>query len=415
MIFIRNTVKKVIFSDNSSFTDGILRVSKTELSSAALKNIERPYSFDIDIAYPGEKTRIVHITDAIKPSFKPGASAFPGWTDGVNNCGKGITYQLEGIALLQSFAHPAAQEGIVDMSGEGAKYSEFSKKINLVMCVKPGVSGIDKAQLAYDLVKMHTQAAEYLASLSEGSKEIIEEYPEEDILNGECELPKVAYAYFLQAQGPFRNVFLFGKDCTKLKATYVSPLQIMDGAIVSGNYIIACQKNPTIYHQENPVVKRGMELNGKSIRFVGAFTATESSLLDGKRDNAMSIAKAASDMGCQGVIITQEGGGHADVDLIFTGDACTEKGIKTVIIANEIAGPDGSLPPLVSFSDKSDAIVTTGNNDQIIKVDPMEKAIGGDVISGGAHGALDGFSTALGIMYTSTNQLGVSKMTTKAC
>lgn len=148
--------------------------------------------------------------------------------------------------------------------------------------------------------------------------------------------------------------------------------------------------------------------------FVGAICATESNLLDGKRESAAGITKKALELHCDGMIITQEGGGHADVDLIFTNDALTDAGIRTVVIANEIAGPDGILPPLVSFSSKVDATISTGNNDQVIELDAMDKSIGGDAISNGAHNATDGFKTPLGIMYTATNQLGVSNMTTKA-
>ena len=410
MILIQNTVKQITFGDSSSYQNGLLTVSKEELSAAALKNTDGKYAFDIDVCYPGEKTRIVHITDAIKPSYKPDAAAFPGWTEGENKCGQGETVQLENLCLLQTFAYPGIQEGIVDMSGVGAKYSLFSKKINLVMSVKLLDTAIEKPVLAKDLVRMQTQAAEYLASIAKDACE-----KKVEINNPQpSSLPRVGYAYFVQAQGPLRNVFMYGKECVNMKATYLSPAEIIDGALVSGNYIIACQKNPTIYHQENPVIRYGIANSGKEMDFVGAICATESNLLDGKRESAASITQKALELHCDGMIITQEGGGHADVDLIFTNDALTDAGIRTVVIANEIAGPDGILPPLVSFSSKVDATISTGNNDQVIELDAMDKSIGGDAISNGAHNATDSFKTPLGIMYTATNQLGVSNMTTKS-
>ena len=91
MILIQNTVKQITFGDSSSYQNGLLTVSKEELSAAALKNTDGKYAFDIDVCCPGEKTRIVHITDAIKPSYKPDAAAFPGWTEGENKCGQGET------------------------------------------------------------------------------------------------------------------------------------------------------------------------------------------------------------------------------------------------------------------------------------------------------------------------------------
>lgn len=249
MILIQNTVKRVTFGDNSSYQNGLLTVSKEELSAAALKNTDGKYAFDIDVCCPGEKTRIVHITDAIKPSYKPDAAAFPGWTEGENKCGQGETVQLENLCLLQTFAYPGIQEGIVDMSGEGAKYSLFSKKINLVMSVKLLDTAIEKPVLAKDLVRMQTQAAEYLASIAKDACE-----KKIEINNPQpSSLPRVGYAYFVQAQGPLRNVFMYGKECVNMKATYLSPAEIIDGALVSGNYIIACQKNPTITIRKTPL------------------------------------------------------------------------------------------------------------------------------------------------------------------
>ena len=54
MILIQNTVKRVTFGDNSSYQNGLLTVSKEELSAAALKNTDGKYAFDIDAA-PAKK------------------------------------------------------------------------------------------------------------------------------------------------------------------------------------------------------------------------------------------------------------------------------------------------------------------------------------------------------------------------
>ena len=40
----------------------------------------------------------------------------------------------------------------------------------------------------------------------------------------------------------------------KIVPTIMSPTEVMDGAIVSGNCVSACDKNPTYVHQNNPVV-----------------------------------------------------------------------------------------------------------------------------------------------------------------
>ncbi len=92
-------------------------------------------------------------------------------------------------------------------------------------------------------------------------------------------------------------------------------------------------------------------------------------------------------------------------------EECEKLGIKAVIQTNEIAGPLGDLPPLVSYSNMADAVVSNGNNDEIICLDKMERVIGGNSILNGKFVAEDSFETNIGIMYTSTNQLGINNMT----
>ena len=139
--------------------------------------------------------------------------------------------------------------------------------------------------------------------------------------------------------------------------------------------------------------------------------STESSRLEGKRENARCIAELAKERRIDGLLITQEGGGHADVDLMLTAEACEERGIRTVVLSNEIAGEEGNLPSLTAFSDKEDAIVSTGNNDEVIHLPAVKTAVGGETILDGAIAAAAEFNTSLGIIYAASNQLGASRMT----
>lgn len=60
MILIQNTVKRVTFGDNSSYQNGLLTVSKEELSAAALKNTDGKYAFDIDVCCPAKNAHRSH-------------------------------------------------------------------------------------------------------------------------------------------------------------------------------------------------------------------------------------------------------------------------------------------------------------------------------------------------------------------
>lgn len=407
LVIRSHEVKDIQFGKTSYYSDNVLFLNKDDLISQIDLN-NGNYTIDFDISRPNESKRIINITDTVKPAWKEDVSAFPGWTSGENKAGQGLTHQFENMTVMQCCKFPGIQEGIVDMKGNGAKYSIFSKMINLVMVVNINNYDINKEELAKDLKVMVLTVSEYIASLAVKNENSISKTYK--ISSANNELKNIGYAYFIQAQGPLRNVHIYGEDCVMMKPRFMHPNEIKDGAIVSGNYIIACQKNPTVFHQDNPVIDNLYIKDGEKLNFSGVIVSTESNLLENKKENAATIAQIAKEKGMDGIIVTQEGGGHADVDLMLTAEACEKEGIHTVIITNEIAGANGDLPSLVSFSKAEDAIVTCGNNDEIIELDSVEEVIGGTDILGGKFDPYSSFETNLGILYTSTNQLGISKM-----
>lgn len=406
---IEHKIKSVSFGEHTAYANGILQLNKTELIEAILGNLSGDYSLDVQLAFPGESKRIIHVTDVIKPAFKIDGAAFPGWMEDKGKSGEGVRHEASNLCITQSFQYPGIQEGMIDLSGQGAKYSIFSQKINLVVSIMAMEKTKTKAEIARDLIQMNVNAAVYIGKqlIKEEGQSVIFEESKENL-----SLPKIGYAYFIQAQGPLRNVHLMGRDCTAMKPEFMERDLILDGAVVSGNYIIACQKNPTYLHQENPVIRALLKEEGKSLRFGGVILSTESSSLEKKKENAQWIAQIAQEKGFDGIIITQEGGGHADVDLMTSCEACEERGIKTVLIANELGGPLGDLPALVDFCDKADAMVSTGNNDEIVQLPAMESVLGTPplVQNKNACGQLE---LALGMLYTATCQLGVNKMKTQ--
>ena len=149
------------------------------------------------------------------------------------------------------------QEGIIDMTGPGADYTPFSKTLNLVMVCEP-VEGIKQHEYEKAVRFAGFRVAAYIGELAReltpdetkvyetcGIKEGITQYPD---------LPRVAYVQMLQSQGLLHDTYVYGVDAKKTHPTILSPTEIMDGAIVSGNCVSACDKNPTYVHENNPVV-----------------------------------------------------------------------------------------------------------------------------------------------------------------
>lgn len=388
-------VKDVVFGDTTRFENGVLTVNKKELSELILED-QRIKDVDFDVAKPGEEVRIIPVKDVIEPRVKvTGGTIFPGFLGKPTTVGSGRTHVLRGMAVVTCGRIVGFQEGIIDMSGPGAEYTPFSKLINLVLVANP-VEGISQHEHEEALRIAGLKAAAYLAeSVKEKEPEEIKVYETKPItqaLKEYPDLPKVAYVYQLQSQGLLHDTYVYGVDAKKIIPTLIYPTELMDGAIVSGNCVSACDKNPTYVHQNNPVVEELYKRHGKDINFVGIIITNENVTLADKERSSDYTAKLAEYLGLDGVIITEEGFGNPDTDLIMNCRKIEEKGIKTVLITDEYAGRDGASQSLADADPKANAVVTAGNANEVIVLPPMKKVIGlvdtAAVIAGGSQKAL---------------------------
>ena len=93
----------------------------------------------MEIAKPGEATRITPVKDVIEPRVKvSGGEIFQGIIGKVSpQVGSGRTHALDGCCVVTVGRIVGFQEGIIDMTGVGAQYTPFSKTLNLVMVCEP--------------------------------------------------------------------------------------------------------------------------------------------------------------------------------------------------------------------------------------------------------------------------------------
>jgi sarcosine reductase len=230
-------------------------------------------------------------------------------------------------------------------------------------------------------------------------------------------LPKVAYLYMLQSQGLLHDTYLYGVDVKKILPTFLNPTEVMDGAIVSGNCVSACDKNNTYSHQNNPVIHNMFRRHGKDFNFLGCIVTNENvTLADKKRSSSYSI-NLAKTLGVDGLLISEEGFGNPDADLIMNCWKAERAGIRTTLLTDEYAGQDGASQSLADSCPEGDACVTAGNANEVIVLPPMKKVIGvpeeANVIAGGWQGSLaaDGSITVeLQAILGSTSELGFTKL-----
>lgn len=417
-------IKDIQFGPHTKVENGVLYVNKEELLKEVAGD-ERIESIDFDIARPGEEVRIIPVKDVIEPRVKVEGKGgiFPGFISKVDTVGSGRTHVLKGAAVVTTGKIVGFQEGIIDMTGEGAKYTPFSKTNNLVIICEPkeGVLQHDHEE-AVRLVGF--KAATYLGkagkNLEPDEVKVFETLPLIQQVNQYPELPKVVYVYMLQTQGLLHDTYVYGVDAKKIIPTFIYPTEVFDGAIVSGNCVSACDKNPSYVHMNHPIIEDLYERHGKDYNFLGCVITNENVYLADKERSSNMTAKLVEFLGADAVIISEEGFGNPDADLVMNCNKITEKGIKTVLVTDEYAGQDGSSQSLADSTPKGDAVVTGGNANEVITLPPMKKVIGhpevANVIAGGYMGSLreDGSINAeIQVITGATSEVGFNYLSAK--
>ena len=244
-----------------------------------------------------------------------------------------------------------------------------------------------------------------------GVREGIEKFPE---------LPRVAYVHMLQSQGLLHDTYVYGVDAKRSLTTILNPTETMDGAIISGNCVSACDKNTTYHHLNNPVVAELFAAHGKTLNYVCNIITNENVYLADKKRSSDWTAKLCRLLDLDGVIISQEGFGNPDTDLIMNTRKIEQQGIKTTIITDEYAGQDGRSQSLADADPLADAVVTGGNANEVIVLPKMDKVIGMldyvDVIAGGHAGSLreDGsIEVEIQVITGATNEMGFNKLSAR--
>lgn len=417
-------IKDVQFGSETVVKDGVLYVNKEELISHIMED-DHLLKVDVEIARPGESIRITPVKDVIEPRVKvkgPGG-IFPGVLSKVETVGSGRTNVLKGVAVVTTGKIVGFQEGLIDMKGPGAEYTPFSKLNNLVLVCEPK-EDLKQHDHEKALRFAGLKAASYLGKAAiDLLAEDVESYETLPLLQSVEKyrgLPKVAYVKMLQSQGLLHDTYVYGVDAKQIIPTMLYPTEIMDGAIISGNCVSACDKNTTYHHQNNPVVDDLYKKHGSEINFVGVIITNENVYLADKERSSDWTAKLVEYLGLDGVVISQEGFGNPDTDLIMNCKKIEEKGVKTVIITDEYAGRDGASQSLADAHSLADAVVTGGNANEVIVLPKMDRVIGTldytDIIAGGFDGSLspDGSITVeIQAITGATNELGFNKMSTK--
>ncbi len=400
-------VRKLDLGERTSYSAGSLTVGERNVRDL----LRDPALADVRLACtsPGDSVRIVGALDAIEPCSKGpgGGGVFPGLLGPAMPVGRGETHVLRGAAVLAAGYLPRAQEAVIDMSGPAAPLSPLAATHNLVVEFAPAGDadwGDVEAALRRGLVKVAAHLAE--AAL-DAEPDAVEELPEPGSTSDGK--PRVAIVTNLQTQGKFKDVFVYGRSLSGGLPTVISPGELDDGAVVSGQYGHPALKNPTYLHQTHPVVAALRACD--ELELAALVLCPEPVDQANKELVSAHAARLCAGLGLDAAIVTKEGGGNADADMALKMDALEDLGITAVGLFAEMAGAEGTAPPVVVPPERATAMVSTGNYDERLVLPAVERAVGGmsvDLVGEAATAALE-LPTA--VVYCALSPLGWGRLT----
>ena len=406
-----HAVRSVALGDQTRYEDGRLTVAAAD-TEAALAD-EALASTTVSWASPGESVRIVKLLDAVEPRTKGagGGGIFPGFVGPPRLQGRGETHVLRGAAVVAAGHLPRAQEAVVDMSGPAAALSPLGGTHNLVVEFTPADGApwedVDRA-LRRGLLRLAARLAE--AAL-EAPPDDVEELPSPAPPGTDDSLPRVGVVTNLQTQGTFKDVFVYGRSFGAGLPTLLDPGELDDGAVVSGQFGHPSLKNPTFMHQNHPVVAALRARHGVDLSFAGLVIAPEPVDAGQKELVSSHAARVCAAAGWDAAVLTKEGGGNADGDVSLKMDALEDAGIVAVGLFAEMAGADGTGPPIVVAPERATAMVSTGNYDERLVLPAVERALGGDTVALLDQPATDELQLPTAVVYCALSPLGWGHLT----
>jgi glycine reductase complex component B subunit alpha and beta len=382
-------LQRLVFASSTNYQNGTLGINRAALLNA-IADPRVIADIEVHLAHPGESCRIVHVLDAVPLMAKMAgrSTVFAGFFSPASPAGDGRNHRISGAAVLVCGTFPDATSGalspveaIIDMSGPAAPYCAFSDTANIVLVCHPA-SGITNAEFDAALHRAKLKAAVYLARTTTSIEPpVVERFHLPAV---DSELPRVVYLNLLHQQGLMAQTFFYGKHTQGLEPTILHPNEMLDGALVNGNYR-SPGRGVTYAHCHNSMIQELYRRHGEDLNFVGVVVGRgwqDTQFL--KERQGWMMARVACLMGAQVAIVTADmsgTGGNNTIDFMQTIKACEHMGLRTVAILQEAGNPDGTDPTLVDYVPEADALVSVGGVGwHTPAAPPVDRVIGGATV-----------------------------------
>lgn len=348
----------VHFGEVTSLENGILTINKEELLSMVESTLFS--NLDIKIACPGDSCRILGIHDVMQPRCKADApeTSYPGIWGKLAPMGEGRTVALKGVVVSDIYYAKCNIKYYLDMGGECAKYSNFSRHFHVILDAKPA-SGVSDLSYAEALKNASLTINVFLAKLGLDQKpddsKVYELGPVGPGPDGKA-LPKVAYHVVHMASHDTWNFLLYGQSALNFLPIIVQPTEILDGAMIWRYW------EPNYFLQEEVYIKELMERHGKDLEFVGVVFSNNVMKIDSKDAMGMMAATLCKEtLQADCVIVNKSGMGHCQLDQALAYNWEESMGMKCVMNLSAVSN-DKPGDMLVISDPKIDAVINSGRN-----------------------------------------------------
>ncbi len=368
-------VNGIVLGNRTAWSDGKLEINADELVDLVMQDPQVAWA-DIQVARPGDSTRVVRMRDIIQPKVKSEGqgTTYPGISGrSVDTVGQGRTNRLTDMTIIPCADMPrvnadgsqiwGAAQGIasreinfIDMSGPGA-VTPFAETVNLCVVMEPeGQPYADdwNRVIRSTMLKINDLLAGATLGLDAPQLDTF------DLDRRDDALPNVAFVPVL-ASGEHR----FGPRTSLSTDVYgvgrltqpwlLQPTEMLDGA-VSGAY----NENFTWPIMETLVPymcsRHGIDFNFSGCIVVRSNWESQAE----KQLMANRTAQLAVDTGVTGAIVTTNVRGQRFLETILTVQALERAGINTILMTEEEDNENGTAPPLLVSAPEVTTVVSTG-------------------------------------------------------
>lgn len=364
-------VGRVVAGSVTRWHDGTLEVDLDEMTALALQDERIPWA-SVELANPGDSTRIVNDYDIIEPRIKADGKgqtypAIVGRQPGP--VGEGRTHILGGCVVVgcveatgavlddpharaRSRSPGLTNYKFIDKSGPGAVTHSGPCP---TVCVTIQQAPEGSSEYWHEIVqRAFMRVSDRLAQVTEGLAPPQVEVFDTTPVPG---LPGVVSVWHMSSielyRGAYTKVGTAVYGITRASPPWVlDPAELIDGAVA--------QVRSRMY-TNNPLNLELLRRHGKDWNYLACMAyPTNWSMQEEKAAVSGRVARTAKMLGADGAIITTDVRGQRMIETMLTIQACEQEGIKVVFMSEEEDPEDGKAPPFLTFVPEAKAVVSTG-------------------------------------------------------